>query len=235
VNPDPMTPLVKRTDDPFERGLLRAGQRERAPADAERRLLVALGVGSGSAVSAFFGAKLVARLGTKGSLATVAVVAALIGAITWLVTSRTEVPPAPPTNIAAPATPPAAPIANEPEPNVPTSRVEDLPTSAAPAPATTTRSEPPSLAREVALLEEARAALTQGDPTRTLARLDIHDREFPAGPLMPESKVLRIEALVRAGGAPNAARARKLAEAFLAAEPSGPQARRVRAVIETLE
>jgi outer membrane protein assembly factor BamD (BamD/ComL family) len=92
----------------------------------------------------------------------------------------------------------------------------------------------PSLAREVALIDSARTTLARGDAQATLQLLDTHDHEYPAGPLLPESQVLRIEALVRAGSPSDLKRARSLGEAFLKAHPSGPQARRVRTVLDQI-
>lgn len=150
-------------------------------------------------------------------------------------------------SIAAPS--PAAPSSVAPSigapepaaPSVPVTRIEDLPSSQAPssasAKATSREAAPaaelgPSLAREVELVEAARAALARGDASAALRSLDTYDREIPAGTLSPEARVLRIEALVRAGGDANRARANALGDAFLAANPSGPQARRVRSVLE---
>ncbi len=248
--PEPLTPLVKRDDDPFERALLRAGQRERAPRGADRRLLAArgVGVGAGGALSVFFG-KYAAKVGAKGLLATVTISVAAVAVATWSVSSSidatepsTDVVPAP-VIVVAPSPPSSS--AEPPVEAFPSTRVEDLPSSspatkpagkAAAAPPTTTTpsasAEPaPDLAREVELVQGARAALTRGEASEALRILDVHDREFPAGTLRPESRVLRIEALVRAGGERNVARANALGDAFLAEHPGGPQARRVRAVL----
>ncbi len=254
MNPDPLIPLVKREDDPFERALLRAGQRERAPHGTDRRLLAALGVGGGGALSALlarYGSKLV---GVKTSapllLAAVALSVAAVAAGTWAVSRdehpiavpATAAPPPPSTAPTAPSVAPAPAKLDAPVEALPSTRVEDLPSSPVSAKAQT---KPPAsaaasssssdttgdLAREVALVQEARAALTRGDSSEALRVLDVHDREFPTGTLSPESRVLRIEALVRAGGAANTARANALGDAFLGEHPSGPQARRVRAVL----
>ena len=95
----------------------------------------------------------------------------------------------------------------------------------------TNAEEAPNLAREIELVQGARAALARGDASEALRMLDVHDHEFPSGTLGPEARVLRIEALVRAGGDRNVARANALGDAFLAEHPSGPQARRVRTVL----
>jgi len=247
VNPEPLTPLVKRDDDPFERALLRAGQRERAPRGADQRLLAALGVGGGSALSAFF-AKYGTKIGTKGVLASVAVSVAAAAAGTWAVTSfRDSTPDTPPranasspVQVAAAPAPTAQARTEAPVEALPSTRVEDLPSSPAaskasgkPVAAATSAASAGAgdLAREIELVQGARAALARGDTAEALRTLDVHDREFRSGTLAPESRVLRIEALVRAGGPANTARANTLGDAFLTEHPTGPQARRVRAVL----
>lgn len=92
------------------------------------------------------------------------------------------------------------------------------------------RAPPPSddaLARETALVDEARRALGKDGAARALALLDEHDREFPSGVFHVDADVLRIEALERAG---RAAEAERLAAQFLSRHSEGPYARRVRAV-----
>lgn len=85
-----------------------------------------------------------------------------------------------------------------------------------------------SLAAEVALLDEARAALARGEPTRALRLTERHQREYPAGRLAPEAFILKLTALVRAG---EVGRARAISDAWLATHPSGPQADRVREIV----
>ena len=184
MNPDELTPLAKRDDDPFERALLRAAQRERAPEGVDRRVLAVLGV-SGAAGAGALGAvlsKYTSWFGPKSVLVTVAIGASIAGVTHW-VTSRDPDPPR-----AEPASlPAAAPIA-EPLPapeearteTVASTRVEDLPSSQVPSPATrppvaapgasspAKGAEPGSLAREVALVEAARAALARGDARSAL-------------------------------------------------------------------
>jgi outer membrane protein assembly factor BamD (BamD/ComL family) len=60
-----------------------------------------------------------------------------------------------------------------------------------------------------------------------LAALRSYAREHPHGALRQEATLLRIEALHRAG---DRARARALAERFLADNPNSPHAPRVRAL-----
>jgi hypothetical protein len=256
VNPDDPTPLARQDADPLVHALLRAGQRERAPKGSEERVLAVLGVGgaAGGAAALASVAKLAARLGPKGMLMSGVIAAAVIGVGVWTFFDASRhapplVAPAPvaPSPIAPPlaATSPGAPSIAAPEPaapNVPVTRIEDLPSSqasgaasakATPSPRTAPPGElGPSLAREVELVEAARAALARGDASAALRSLDTYDREIPAGTLSPESRVLRIEALVRSGSDANRVRANALGDAFLAANPNGPQARRVRSVLQ---
>lgn len=90
-------------------------------------------------------------------------------------------------------------------------------------------SEADTLPRELEALDRARAALRRGDATRALALLDDYATRFPKPHLRVESRVLRIEALVLRGQNDTAVR---LGKEFLAREPNGPYARRVRSLIE---
>lgn len=84
-----------------------------------------------------------------------------------------------------------------------------------------------ALARETALIDEARRALNNDGSARALTLLDQHDREFPSGVFHLDADVLRIEALERAG---RAAEAERLAAQFLSRHSEGSYARRVRTV-----
>jgi hypothetical protein len=126
------------------------------------------------------------------------------------------------------AAPPVVPAASAPvaaSPIAPTARAA---IRGAPATETSVHAETPkvsTLTRETAALDVARAAIRGGDPTRGLRVLDSYDREFPHGMLASESRVLRIEALSRAG---NRTAARALGEDFLRTQPHHPLSGRVR-------
>jgi hypothetical protein len=75
------------------------------------------------------------------------------------------------------------------------------------------------LAREGALLTDARASLRAGNPTGALAVLRKLDREFPRGGLRQEREVLAIEALSALG---DTAAVKRRAEAFVKAYPGSP-------------
>lgn len=250
MSSDDFIPLTKQSKGEFERALLRAGQRERAPEGAEGRILESLGLagtGSGTVAMGSTLSTWARTWGPKGLLVSATIVAAGFG---YRLVEHRE-PPSPSVEQRSEsarveeAAPVAAPVLAEPASVVPSSRVEDLPAVPSAKPATSVRAaanrpvvadEPaPSLEREVELLASARSALLGGDASRAVGILDTHDREFASGTLMPESQVLRIEALVQAGGNERLARAGELAKAFLSAHPKGPQARRVRAVQERIQ
>lgn len=131
------------------------------------------------------------------------------------------VAPARATNRVAPVARPKEP-AIEPRPTTSASPevapAVEAPPSAAPTPAAT-------LSEEVALLDDAVAALRRGEGAAALLMLDRYDRKFPQGVLNPEATVARIEALVAIG---DLARARTIAARFLAANGDSPLAHRVR-------
>jgi len=85
------------------------------------------------------------------------------------------------------------------------------------------------LARELKLLDAARAELEGHDPGAALAALDRYERAFPAGALRTEASMVRVEALLARG---DGGQARKLARDLLAQDPSGPHARRLRSIVE---
>jgi hypothetical protein len=80
-------------------------------------------------------------------------------------------------------------------------------------------------------LDLARAAIAKGDSTKALVILDGHDRDFAQGIMNPDAKVLRIEALARTG---EDARAKELAEGFLADFPHSPLAPRTRGLLDAI-
>jgi hypothetical protein len=91
--------------------------------------------------------------------------------------------------------------------------------SASPVPPT-----PLTLSAELALLNEARAHVSQGAPARALELLARHDRA-PNASLRAEAALLRIEALRAAG---DVAQAAELAKEFVERYPQSPLADRAR-------
>ncbi|MBN9162050.1 MAG: hypothetical protein J0I07_13900 [Myxococcales bacterium] len=84
----------------------------------------------------------------------------------------------------------------------------------------------PSIAREIALIDRARASIAKGAPKSALATLDEYDVTCPAGTLSLEASVLRIEALAAAGHHDSAA---ARARSFLERHPRSTYDARVRA------
>lgn len=87
----------------------------------------------------------------------------------------------------------------------------------------------PSIADEVALLDDARAAIGRGDVAGARAALTEHARRFPRGSLHPEAAVLRIEVALNAGSRAEAA---ALARDFLRTHEGSPHASKVRTLLE---
>ncbi len=85
-----------------------------------------------------------------------------------------------------------------------------------------------SLAREVAAVDAARQALSRGAPVEAVKRLEAYEREFTAGALLPEARVLEVHALLAAG---QRARAEALAERIIAADPKSSHAEVVRGLL----
>ena len=110
--------------------------------------------------------------------------------------------PAPvPTGAPAPAAPAAAPA-------VPVASSSTPAAAPVPGPSSVRASQ---LSAERVLLDEARAALAQGEPARALEKLERHRRTFPAPLLGEERDAMTVQALVKVGRG-DEARAR--AEAF---------------------
>ncbi len=100
------------------------------------------------------------------------------------------------------------------------------PQSAPPLPSGARNAE--KLSREVALLDEARAALGRGDAAAALAALDQRQQEIGAGMLAPEATLIRVEALLARGERGAAA---ALAERFWAEHPRGAHTDRLRTLL----
>jgi hypothetical protein len=89
---------------------------------------------------------------------------------------------------------------------------------------------PEAIAEEASVLGQVNAAITAGAPARALSLLDGYTVRFPNPSLGAEAQVLRIEALARSG---DAITARRVGDAFLAANPQSPYRARVRGVLQT--
>jgi RNA polymerase sigma-70 factor (ECF subfamily) len=82
----------------------------------------------------------------------------------------------------------------------------------------------PDVEAELALLRDARSALSAGDPSRALELTDAHARAFPHGVLAEERRATRIVALCSLG---RVTEGRREAQAFVARAPDSPLAERV--------
>jgi hypothetical protein len=89
--------------------------------------------------------------------------------------------------------------------------------TAAPRAEATAAPQASQLAAERVLLDEARAALVQGEPERSIELLSRHASRFPAAILGEERDAMQVEALVAAG---RIAEARAHADSFRAQRPN---------------
>lgn len=239
------TRLAREPSSELEATLLRAG-RARAPEEARKRALLlatsalaASGVAAGASGAATAGGTVVKGawaatlhwVGIAGLVGAGAVTAAVavgrhndVRTRNELATTATE---SASVTIAKPI-PYQAPVA--PQPSAPSETpAADVPATARPT--VTPVPEPASrFGAELSTLEQARAALSAGNPARALSILDDYATRFPHASMAPEATVLRIEALVRAGDAPAA---RRVADAFLAANPGSPYGDRIRSLVGT--
>lgn len=233
--------LVDAMQSEEGRALLRAA-RAYAPSDRARRsTLLAVGVGVASSVP----------LGAGAATSVIK----WIGAVTVSATLFGSVMPAdsPPTaeprgssmvavatrqSIEARPTPrlEAPSLVDQPPADVTTATATPPPPSASTRPAERPRpalakrpaSIDSTLSRETARLDEARRALEAGNVSGALSTLERYDRDFPRGALIPEARVVYIEALVRHG---HHAKAQAVARQFLARYPRSPHAARVHSML----
>ncbi|MBX7097302.1 MAG: hypothetical protein K1X89_06305 [Myxococcaceae bacterium] len=94
-------------------------------------------------------------------------------------------------------------------------------------PASPPAEDPDLLAKELALLDEARGHL-KADPKATLATLARHAREFPRGALRGEAELVKLEALLALG---QQQEAQRLAARLIAADREGLVRERVKRLL----
>jgi hypothetical protein len=233
-----MTEPTRLIDEPggdeLEASLLRLARSEAPSADGRRRILAGIAA-AGAAGAASQTAEAAVSAGSKGAAALKWGLLAVAGLAVpaALLLGGGEQPPtsriAPPSALQAPASEvkvPAPPVAVEgPAPL----SLEDLPALPNPAHNTGAASSKAqgSLAEEVAQLQKAKLALKAGNPSEALAELGTYAKLFPRPMLGAEALVVRVEALHASG---DAARAKSLAEGFLAKNPSSPYATRLRSL-----
>ncbi|HMJ12586.1 MAG TPA: hypothetical protein VK524_14275 [Polyangiaceae bacterium] len=191
--------------------------------------------------------------GTLGMFAKVAAVG-VTGAAVWIAVDQARTPDEPISVTAEPARhetrarPPTPKVVTT-VPVAPPASAHALPTASAPehvrAPGPK-RSEPKTPARraqpapsasektdtlspEIAVLDEARKQLLNGDSAHALQQLETYRTRFATGRLTSEATVLRVEALARSGQRESAER---LGRSFIAANPNDPLVDRVRAILK---
>jgi hypothetical protein len=228
---DPTRLIDETGGDELEGSLLQLARNEGPSAEGRRKILAAIAAASATSL-ATQGAKAASSTGKGLTVAKwgVLAVAALAIPAALLLRSSDDAAPAKavPSTLKAPATEvkatPVAPVAEGPAPLT----LDDLPalpaepaSGAAPAKAAAQG----SLADEVAQLQKAKLALKGGNGAQALSELGTYAQRFPRPMLGAEATVLRIEALSQTG---DAARAKSLAEGFLAKNPNSPYAARLR-------
>ncbi len=97
-----------------------------------------------------------------------------------------------------------------------------------PAPASTSG----KLTAEMTALNRAQQALEAGRGSDALAEVSRYQAAFPSGSLLPEARVIEIEALIRTG---QRARATALARSFLTNWPSSPHCARIHSLLPGIE
>jgi hypothetical protein len=221
--------LIDEGATDFEAKLLRAGRRDAPSARGRRQIIAGLGIGglfstlaiSTGAEASVRGWLIAAGSGAAGALAIWA------GVEMWPAPDNAAAPPpvaAPAVAVHKAAAPPveATPPLVQPAAEEPPSVVR----AARPQPSVERKSD--GLSAELAALDVARRALANRKPHAALRALDEYTRSFRERRLDAEAGVLRIEALFAAG---ESARARRLGEDFLRANPNGPYEKRVRSLI----
>ncbi|MGA2449044.1 MAG: hypothetical protein ABTD50_10240 [Polyangiaceae bacterium] len=245
----------ERCDDPaleeVERLLLKAG-RAGAPAGSKQRALAAMtGVVAASAISGgqAAAASLVAKsvLVSSKWLAVVSLTGVVAVSGTLVVqhihgtpvtagvparSASTSRAPARVVSVRSPEIPPAPATMFVATPSAPSLAVPSAPASptveAAGPVVRATAPAAPSFALELSTLDQARAAVADGEPARALSILGEYSAQFPRGAMGPEAAVLRVEALLSAG---DRAAAERVARAFLQNNPTSPYGPRVKSLL----
>jgi hypothetical protein len=236
---DPSRLIDELGGDVFESSLLQLARSEGPSSESRRRILAGIAAAGvttlGTSNAHATGAS--SRL-TVAKWAALALVAAIPAGL-WLqrkdeTASFKHVPSA----LKAPASEVKAtplPLSGAQQADAPAPlKLDDLPLLPNEAPATGNAQAPKQaqggLAEEVAQLQKAKLALKGGNAAQALSELATYAQRFPRPTLGTEALVLRIEALSQAG-AGDKARAKSLAEGFLAKNPNSPYAARLRTLV----
>ena len=238
-----MRRLSEEGGSDLEISLLRSAKHDSPLPGSRRRAMVALGVGGSLLASSTASAASVAGIGLLKWLGIVALASAVVGGSVLGVqaVNAPQAPAAPARRGAAQATQAveavvveraaatAASVAAAPE-SIALDSLPAAPGEPAAAAAGTPRPAAPSLADEVAALDNV-SQVMGSDPQAALAQLEKHDKQFAGGALGPEAMVLRIEALARSG---DKARATALANEFFAKHGDSPLRGRVQSILAKL-
>lgn len=219
----------------LERRLLSAGGDERPSPELTNRMRQAVGLSAaGASATALAATKSAGLAWISAGIIAAAIVGA--GAGVWTSYRRT---------VAARAPAPAAPV--ECAISAPEAAAAATPLAARPDRPRVSRSAPAGQARarlvaasspasvrgdlhdEIALVDEARTALREQAPRRSLALLRRYVSAYPNGTLGPEAEALRVEALDESG---QHRLARSLAREFVSRHPESPLAERVRRSVD---
>jgi hypothetical protein len=219
---------------PLERRLLEAGRARHEPDGMRERVFVAVS----AAGTAGVGAVGLSRWLTKGKLTLLSVVLlASAGTFTYLASRPTQsvrraaVLPVLP--VAAPSVAATIEPATPAQPT-PASIASIRPARRARAKAPSARTEPSAttelsaLREEALLVERARAALARGEASVAASELAGAEARFVPGRLVEEREALTVRVAAALG---DAARATRLAGAFLARYPSSPQRPAIEALL----
>ncbi len=229
---DPTRLIDEPGGDELEASLLRMARSEGPSADGRRRILA--GIAAAGAVSvASETAAATAKSASKTAVtkwgllgvAAVAIPAALLLRGGQEQTQPTQLK-APPSALQAPATDVKAPAAPAQAEGPAPVTVDDLPALPTPGAGSAAKNQG-SLADEVAQLQKAKLALKGGNAAQALSELGVYAQRFPHPMLGAEASVVRIEALSASG---DSARAKSMAESFLAKNPNSPYAARLRSL-----
>jgi TolA-binding protein len=123
-------------------------------------------------------------------------------------------PPAKASDLGAPATAPTAPLASPTPPAASAPRAATAPTA---LPREATHDAPPGVSEAALVFDATQALRRDGDPARAARLLDAYFHRFPRGALGEEALAVSIEVAAARGEA----RARALAQRYLARFPSG--------------
>jgi hypothetical protein len=201
----------------FERRVLSAASHRQPSAEMSRRMAAALGVsaslGAATVAKGLLAQAAASKAAGSGSaallpwlLATVFGLGAagLIGSYAWRARAPQERPPF----IAASAPRTVSPNAIEVVPTPAAATAPEASSKAARAPVSIS-----TLRDEIALIDDARAAVSAHADRRALAFVRQYEDKYPRGAFLPEATVLKVEVLVRLG---RIAEAREIAKRFLA-------------------